>query len=338
MRVLVTGANGHVGNHVVRELLARGHEVVAMVREGADTSGHAGLALEHALGDVLDAAAVRRAAGGCGAIVHLAAVFKIGARVPEEIVRPALSGTENVLRAAAETGARVVHCSSTYAVGFSTRPEALDETAWNERLVDPYAAAKTLSEKRAWEIAGELGVPLVAILPNGILGSLDYRQTPSHEFVVGSAMFPAARFAGGMAFTDVRDAAWMLVEAITRGTEAERYIVCSENLSMGEIVDHIIARTGNLAVPSPLPRWMMVPSVQALDAIARGVGVRLPLSAAAADEFYGRWGWYDTTKAKTAFDWQPRPARDAIDEALRWCVARGWISGKPAERVRAQLG
>lgn len=337
-RVLVTGSNGHVGNHVVRELVARGHRVVAMIREGADVAGHEGLALEHTIGDVLDAEAVRAAAEGCTAIVHLAAVFTLGARDPDAIVRPAVQGTENVLRAAKETGARVVHCSSTYAVGFSTSPVPLDETTWNERLVDPYAAAKTLSEKRAWEIARELGVPVVAVLPNAILGTLDYRLTPSHEFVVQCAVQPAARFAGGMAFSDARDVAWMLAEAITRGEPGERYLACGENLSMNEIVDHIVARTGNVALSSPLPRWMMVPSVRALDTVSRWVGAKSPVSAAAVDEFYGRWAWYDCTKAQRAFGFTPRPARDSIDQALGWGVERGWITGRPASRIHETIG
>lgn len=338
MRVLVTGSNGHIGNHVVRELLGRGHETVAMVREGADCSGHAGLVLERAIGDVLDADAVRRAARGVDAIIHLAAVFALGARDAETIVRPAVVGTENVLRAAKENGARVVHCSSTYAVGFSTRPEALDETRWNEHLVDPYAAAKTLSERRAWEIARELGVDLVAILPNGILGTLDFRKTPTHELLVANAMSPAARFEGGLSFTDVRDAAWMLTEALTRGTPGERYLVSGENLTIAAAMTHIAARTGNTTLPSPLPRGLVVPTWRALEVVGGWFGARMPMSAAVVDEFYGRWAWFDCAKAKQAFDWTPRPAFDSIDLALLWCVARGWIHGARAERVRETLG
>jgi dihydroflavonol-4-reductase len=338
MRVLVTGSNGHVGNHVVRELGKRGHEVVAMVREGADCSGHEGLALTHALGDVLDEAAVRRAARGVDAIIHLAAVFALGASDVESIVRPAVVGTEHVLRAAKENRARVVHCSSTYAVGFSTRPEPLDETKWNERLVDAYAAAKTLSEKRAWALASELDVDLVAILPNGILGPLDFRKTPSHGAIIANAMAPAVRYAGGLSFTDVRDAAWMLTEALTKGTRGERYLVVGENLTIAQLVTHVAARTGNTTMPSPLPRALVVPTWRALETMSGWVGAKMPISAAAVDEFYGRWGWFDCAKAKRTFDWTPRPALETIDLALQWCAAQGWITGKPAARIAETLG
>lgn len=338
MRVLVTGSNGHVGNVVVRELLRRGDRVVAMVREGADLGGHAGLALTYVHGDVLDAGAVERAMDGVDGVIHLAAVFALGARDADAIVKPAVQGAENVLRAAAKRKVRVVHCSSTYAVGFSTGPVALDETHWNERLDDPYAAAKTRSERRVWELARELGVEVVSINPNGIVGPHDHRKTPTHALLAGNVVMPAVRYEGGASFADVRDVATLLVAALRQGTPGERYIVSGENLTASELVEHLAARSGTMIVPSPLPRGLLVPSFYALEATLGLVGVQLPVSAAAADEFYRRWLWFDTTKAQRAFGWTPRPVRESIDRGLAWCVARGWIGGARAARITETIG
>ena len=85
MRVLVTGANGHIGANTVRALLERGHDPVAFVRETADLRGLDGLDVEIVTGDVLDLDSLRRAAEGSEAIIHHAAVFRMWARDPHDI-------------------------------------------------------------------------------------------------------------------------------------------------------------------------------------------------------------------------------------------------------------
>lgn len=337
MRILVTGSNGHIGNHVVRDLAKRGHEVVALVREGADLSGHDGLAVTHARGDVLDAASVERAADGCAAVIHLAAVFKLGTRDVAAIVEPAVRGTENVLRAAKAQRARVVHCSSTYAVGFSTRPEPLDEKSWNERLDDPYAAAKTLSERRAWEVARDLGVEVVSINPTAVLGPLDYRCTPSHALLLGVLKSPAS-YQGGASYSDVRDVSFVLCEALTKGTPGERYLVTGENMAVPDLVAFICERTGKKPMPSPLPRGVVLPVWRSMEVVLGLFGGQMPIASGVLAEFYGRWPWFDSTKAQSTFDWKPHPVRDTVDLALHWCLHRGWIRGPVRDRLRETLG
>jgi dihydroflavonol-4-reductase len=83
---------------------------------------------------VLDYESMARAAAGCQVIIHHATVYKTWARNPDDILRPALEGTRNIFRAAAETGAeRLVYTSSAAAVGSEKEPGKLrDESFWNE--------------------------------------------------------------------------------------------------------------------------------------------------------------------------------------------------------------
>ena len=150
-RVLVTGANGHIGCNVVRTLQGAGHEPVAFVRASADTRGLDGLELELARGDVRDRAAVRRAMRGCQFVINLAALFETRGYTAEEIMRPAVEGVTNVLESAAELGLeRVVHASSVVAVGYGWSPhEIRTGRDWNDENLLPYHAAKTQSERRA---------------------------------------------------------------------------------------------------------------------------------------------------------------------------------------------
>lgn len=144
-RALVTGANGHIGCNLVRDLAEHGYDVVAFVRPNADTRGLDPLGLSLARGDVLDAASVHTAMKGCEVVFHAGAPYALWAKDERTIVEPAVRGTENVLRAAAEHGVRrVVVTSSCNAVGFT--PDAahpLDETSWNERTKSRTSARRT---------------------------------------------------------------------------------------------------------------------------------------------------------------------------------------------------
>jgi nucleoside-diphosphate-sugar epimerase len=124
VRVLVTGANGHLGCNVIRELLRQGHEPVPLVRPGADLRGLAGLSPTAITGDIQDSESVADAASGCEAILHLAAVYRTRSDSPAEILAPAIVGTRNVLRAAARHWIRL-----------------------------PYFRAKLKAEREAWKMA-----------------------------------------------------------------------------------------------------------------------------------------------------------------------------------------
>lgn len=180
-RILVTGANGHIGAKIVRSLLKHGYEVVPFVRTTSDLRGLAPLNLTYAYGDVMDESSLLAAAEGCEAIIHTAAVYRYWAKDPEEIMKPALDGTRNMFNAAKKVGVkRIIYTSSVWAVGLSTAPDMLRTTKdWNTDSQNPYEVAKTQSEQVAWQMADEFGIPMIAICPNGVLGPYDFRPTPS---------------------------------------------------------------------------------------------------------------------------------------------------------------
>ena len=118
MKIFVTGANGHIGANVVRELLRLDYQPVCYVRPGADLRGIEGLPVEVHRGGLFVPERIMEAMRGCTSVIHLAAPFHMVARTPQEIIQPAVEGTRNVLWAAAGNGIRrVVYASSIAAVG-----------------------------------------------------------------------------------------------------------------------------------------------------------------------------------------------------------------------------
>ena len=334
MRILVTGANGHIGSNLVRELIARNHDVVGLVRVGSNHEGLEGLAVKKVFGDVRDAQAVLDAARGCEIIIHLAAVYAWAGTL-EEIVEPAVQGIDHVLKAAKEVGCtRVIHTSSIVAVGFSESPVIRGPDDWNHHSDEPYIIAKMKSEKVAWQKAEELDVPLVVINPSGIIGRHDYKITPSNGFVLDIIHGRGTRFKGGLNYVDVRDVAQIHADAVTRGVAGQRYIVAGPNLSVSEFADAVCNRAGSRAPSLGLPRWMMLPLAGMLEKIQ---GPNGQVKRGLVEEFYQRWMWYDTSKTEEDFGWKPKDTDEMLDDSLAWYLARDLIQAKPADKLKETI-
>ncbi len=143
--ILVTGASGFVGRHVVAALRADGREVRELVRAAGKAQGAA------AVGDVTDPASLRAAVAGCDTVIHLVAIRQ---GRPEQFQRVMVEGTRNLLAAAKEAGVkRFVHMS---ALG----------TSEQTRSLVPYFGAKWTQEQDV----KTSGLPYVIFRPSFIFG------------------------------------------------------------------------------------------------------------------------------------------------------------------------
>src|SRR5664280_2482750 len=117
-RVLVTGAAGFIGSSVTRELVARGAHVVALVEPGGDTTNLDGLEVEVVSGDLRDAPAVAKVAGGCRLAFHVAALYRFWAPDPAAFYDINVTGTRHVLDAVRRAGCeRLVYTSTVGTLG-----------------------------------------------------------------------------------------------------------------------------------------------------------------------------------------------------------------------------
>ena len=158
MNVLVTGGTGYLGRAVVRALAARGHTLVIFSR-GASRSGLPGRAID---GDIRDRDAVARAAAGCDAISHSAALVSIWRRRREDFDEINVGGLRNVLAAAAALGTpRVLYTSSFVAIPPRGRTEPLQ--------ANDYQRTKVAADRVADE-AVRAGCPLIRVYPGVVYG------------------------------------------------------------------------------------------------------------------------------------------------------------------------
>lgn len=323
-RALVTGASGHIGANLVRDLVEHGYTVRAFVRAKSDTRGLDGLDVERVTGDVLDPTSVERACEGCSLVFHAGAPYVTWARDPSTIVEPAVRGTENVLRAAKAAGVRrVVVTSSCNAVGF-TKGERLDERTWNERATSPYMRAKLEQERRADALAAELDLDVVKVLPTGVLGPHDYRRTPTTgpfvDALVGKGPVPFP-----MNLIDVRDVARGHVLAAERGRRGERYLLGGENVDVSTLASLVEKHTGRRPKEGLPPAWVLRTVAAVSEAFAPLVGTAPPITRALLDDVDGGAPLFDCGKARRELGLEPRGAEEVVVSVIAWARQMGWM-------------
>ena len=338
MRVLVTGANGHIGAHVVRALLDDGHEVKAFMREGCDQRGLAGLAFEPFYGDVMDAASLEKAVEGCDAVIHLAAVYKTIANTADEIVAPAIQGAENLYRAAHKAGVqRIVYTSSVASVGFSYDPSALRTgNDWNDDPHNPYYIAKTRSEQAAQRLARETGIHTVVICPAIVLGPLDYRITPSNQLVMDWLNGTGQTYRGGLSLVDVRDVARAHVAALHAGENCRRYIVGGDNIRVRDIGELLAGLTGFRPMHLPFNRTLTLLTARVVEGVCRTLKLNPPFTYDLVYEVADRYAWYDCQETYETFGFTPKGAEEVLKGSVEWLLSQGKIRSRRAQSIQAK--
>jgi UDP-glucose 4-epimerase len=221
MRVLVTGHRGGIGIEVARHLVGVGHDVTGFDRADGD--------------DVLDLASVSRAAAGCRAIVHLAALAHDTAGPPEQIMAVNVLGTWNVLLAAEAVGTdRVVYFSSAQVFGTAEAERLPDylpmDDAHPRRAMRPYGLSKCLAEDLCAGFTARTGIASVALRPVWVWSPGQYQRMASRWRAEPASEWEPYWELGG--FVDVRDVADAVGLALTTPlTGHHRALLCAADIA-----------------------------------------------------------------------------------------------------------
>lgn len=335
MRVLVTGGTGFVGSHAVAALSRAGHEVRLLVRRPEQVNVslgplHVGVA-DVVVGDVLDEDVVSRAADGCQACVHAAAIFSLDPRRADDMRRTNALATEIVLGRSVRHGLDpVIHVSTTVAL---TRYEgsSLDLPLGDINL--PYAQSKIASEKIARGLQEE-GAPVAMIYPGAVYGPDDpYRGNQSEQvrwMLLGRfPTFPR----GGQHVVDVRDVATLITAMLQPGRRG-RYVVPGHHIDGDELYAAITEAGGRHLPHLILPGPVIGPSVQLIDAVQRRLPQRWHYPADREGvEILRRDTRFDDSATRTEFGIDPIPFRKTISDTVRWLVESGKVPARRAPRV-----
>jgi dihydroflavonol-4-reductase len=334
VRALVTGATGFVGAAVARALLRAAWEVRVLVRPDANRRNLAGLAVESAPGDLLDAASLERAARGCEAVFHVAADYRYGAPNPQQLYRTNVEGTRNVLDAARLAGVqRVVHTSSVGTIGLpadgspgnETTPVALSD------MIGPYKRSKFLAEQLARE-AARGGAPVVIVNPSTPVGPGDVKPTPTGQMVRDAAAGRMPAYVDtGLNIVHVDDVAAGHLQALQHGRVGECYILGGEDMTLCAILTDIARLVGGQPPRVRLPANALLPLAFVAEGVARLTGGTTRLTVEGVRLARKRM-FFSSDKAVRELGYRARPAREALADAIAWLAAQGLL---PPGKMRA---
>lgn len=327
-RYLVTGATGFLGSHLVAELRAAGHEVVALCRTEAPALAERGALVRR--GDVLDAKSVRAAAEGCEGLFHCAGRVSRRREDAELLYRTHVEGTKITLDACREAGVkRAVIASTSGVVAVSRDPnDVRDETA--EPPIDliarwPYYRSKLYAERAALDRNGP-GFEVLAVNPSILLGPGDIHGSSTGDVV--SFLERRLPFvpAGGLSFVDARDAAHGMVLAMEKGRPGERYLLGAANMSL-EVFFRRLSRISGVPVPAlRLPRSIALAKAGAhlIEQARKRLPIDLPVDPVSAEMSQHFW-YLDATKARRELEWTPRDPLDTLADTVADLRARGVV-------------
>ncbi len=327
MTVLVTGATGFVGAAVLRALLDAGRAVRALVRATSDRRNLEGLDVEPVEGELGDAASLGRAVAGCTGLYHVAADYRLWVPEPATIYRANVEGTKALMRAAAEAGvARIVYTSSVAVLGLHADGAPADETtpATLDDMIGPYKRSKFLAEQAVTEMAAE-GLPVVIVNPSTPIGPRDVKPTPTGRMVVEAAAGRMPAFVDtGLNLVHVDDVAAGHLLAFEHGQIGARYILGGEDMSLRDILAEIAALAGRKPPRVQLPHGLILPFAFAAEGIARLTG-REPFATVDGIRMARKKMYFTSAKAAEALGYRPRPAAEALRDAVAWFRANGYL-------------
>ncbi len=326
MFAAVTGASGHLGANLVRELILQGWKVRTLVHR--DTRALEGLDVECVHGDILDRESLREVFSGTDVVFHLAARISVAGRDDKEVEAVNITGVENVTAACmAANVKRLVHVSSFHALNQEPLDEPLDESRplVSSGNFPAYNRSKAEGERIVGRAMAQ-GLNAVIVSPTGIIGPFDFQ--PSHFGAVILSMAKGklpALVDTGLDWVDARDVAGGVIRACNKAEKGDKYILGGHWITLKEIARYVSQATGRKPPGLVVPMWLAKAVAPFAAASARISGKR-PLYTSISMKELESNRTISHEKASRDLDYEPRPLQNTIADTVEWFQANGFLS------------
>ena len=335
MTTLVTGAAGFLGSHVARQLVARGDDVRVLVRASSSNRAISDLSLEYVTGDLRDAASLERAMNGVQRVFHVAADYRLWAKHPQDIYDSNVGGTKNLLEAAKRAGVGQLIYTSTVATIAVVRPELPNEFTETklEEMTGHYKRSKWMAEQEVLKAAKE-GMPVIVAMPTTPVGPWDWKPTPTGKIILD---FLNGKMPGyvetGLNFVGVEECAAGHLLVSEKGKIGERYLLGAENLTLKEVLDTLAKITGLRAPGMKIPHGVALGVAYVESTFSRLIG-KEPGIPVEGVKIARHKMFVDASRAPRELGFQPGPVAAALERAVRWYQANGYVRAGRAKKMR----
>ncbi|KFF02598.1 NAD-dependent epimerase/dehydratase family protein [Chryseobacterium luteum] len=323
---LVSGANGHLGNNLVRLLIRKGIPVRATVRNINNKAPFAGLDCEVVQADITDKSSFIKALQGVDTFYAVGAAFKLWAQDPEkEIYDVNIQGTRNTIEAAAEAGVkRIVYVSSIAALDYTKLPTR-ESYGYNPDRRDMYYNSKNDGEKLAFELAGKLGIEIVSVMPSAMIGSEAFLPLNVSygvlKLILNKEIPVDTKIT--LNWIDVKDVAEGCYLAAQNGRDGERYILANERcitITDTTILANKLYPELRIKIPGSVPKSVLFIIAGIMEFSAKIQKKAPVLTRKDIAMFSGLQQNFDITKARKELGFNPKSPEQAVKEALSYLM------------------
>ena len=324
---LVSGANGHLGNNLVRFLLDKGIPVRASVRKIDNKTPFTGLDCEVVQADITDKASFVKALAGVETFYAVGASFKLWANdAKKEIYDVNIQGTKNTIEAAAEAGVkRIVYVSSIAALDYTKLPTK-EGYGYNPDRRDMYYNSKNDGERLAFQLAKDLGIELVAVMPAAMIGGEAFSPLNVSygvlKLILNRQIPVDTRIT--LNWIDVKDVAQGCWLAAEKGRSGERYILANEQCmtitDTTKLASELYPEL-KLKIPGAVPKLMLFAIAGIMECLAKISNKAPVLTRKDIAMFSDLQQNFDISKARKELGFNPSKPEKAVTEALSYLMA-----------------
>jgi dihydroflavonol-4-reductase len=318
--IVVTGSTGHIGNVLIRELIAGHQKVRAVVLPGEDIAPLKNLDIEVVEADVRDFDSLSKAFKGAECVFHLAGIISILPGKKKLLEDVNIKGTRNVAEACLENGVgRLVYTSSIHALKEPPHGTVITESQPYDPIsvIGDYARSKAQATLEVLK-AVRKGLDAVIVCPTGVIGPYDFKGSEMGEMVHSFLKQKLKISVGGAYdFVDVRDVAGGLLLAAAKGRRGEGYILSGERITIRQLMSLLEKISGTRAPAFQIPRQL-----------ARFFGVLAtpyyvltgtkPLFTAYSIDVLNSNSVVSSAKARQELGYTARSIKDSITDMVSW--------------------
>lgn len=318
MTIAVTGASGHIGNVVCRELIQRGYRAKALIHQ--NTLPLKGLDLTVASGDLLDIDSMCSFVQGCDSVIHLAALVSIDGAHGGEVKKINVQGTATLIEAMRKTGVkRLLYVSSIHAHISPGAGGQMNETSpLSIEHGSAYDQSKAKAELLVTTIRKE-GFETTIINPTAVVGPYDFKPGFTGELILRLAHRKIPMLTpGGFDWVDVRDVAHAAVDVIDRKIWNNKFLLSGRWRTLRDFAEISCQAAGVSKIPGVVPFWLAYLGLPFVQSWNRLRGEPLLYTRESLRTIIESCPDVSSEKAVETLSWNPRQLEESIHDALNW--------------------
>lgn len=320
---IVTGANGFLGNNIIRQL-PKDSQIRALVLPNDTLHSLEGLNCKIYKGDVTKIDTLNEIfdveENSELYIIHCAAIVYIKTKYDPLVYNVNVNGTKNIIDIALKKNAKLIYVNTVHSIPEKGNNEIMTEILDFDpkKVVGEYAKTKAEAARYLLKMVKEKNLNTCIIQPSGIIGPYDFSSSHLTQLILDCANHKLrAGVNGGYDFVDVRDVAQGIINACTYGKKGECYILSNRYVKVSELLNYICEALGDKKIKTILPMWI-AKFTAPLSELYYKILKQPPL--------YTKYSLYTLTsnskfsneKAKKELNFKNRDIKDTVYDTVMW--------------------